>query len=168
MIRRGSGLAYQGDVIMDDRTFRNAMGKFATGITVITTEVDDKVHGMTANAFLSVSLNPKLVLVSVDKRAHMHEKLKQAKKYAISILAEDQQEMSMLFAGQIKENREVRFDRFNGMPVIPDALAWLTCHIVDEHPAGDHTLFIGQVTDLHLKEGKPLLYYEGRYRRLAD
>ncbi|MBA4493031.1 flavin reductase family protein [Paenactinomyces guangxiensis] len=152
---------------MDDRTFRKAMGKFATGITVITTEVENKIHGMTANAFMSVSLSPKLVLVSVSEKAHMHSQLKKAGTYAVSVLGADQQEMSMLFAGQIKGDRDIHFERFNEMPVIKGALAVLTCNKADEHRAGDHTLFIGEVTNLRVSEGEPLLYFQGRYRRLA-
>ena len=75
---------------MDDRFFRNAMGKFATGITVVSTEVDGEAHGMTANAFVSVSLTPKLVLVSIDKRARMLPLIQQSKKFAVSFLSADQ------------------------------------------------------------------------------
>jgi flavin reductase (DIM6/NTAB) family NADH-FMN oxidoreductase RutF len=92
---------------MDDRMFRNAMGKFATGVTVITTEVEDQVHGMTANAFMSVSLNPKLVLISIGEKAKMRDRIRQSKTYAVSFLAENQKEVSMQFAGQIKEEREL-------------------------------------------------------------
>ena len=91
---------------MDDRQFRQAMGKFATGVTVITTEVEGEVHGMTANAFMSVSLNPKLVVISIGERAQMLEKIKNSKKFAVNILSGEQQEYSMLFAGQIKEKRQ--------------------------------------------------------------
>jgi len=152
---------------MDDRVFRNAMGKFATGVTVITTEVDNEVHGMTANAFLSVSLNPKLILVSIAEKAKMLNKLKQAKKYTVSFLAEDQQEISKLFAGQIKEERDIEFDRLNDLPVIKEAIANVTCHVVSEYQVGDHTLFVGEVTDIRLKEGEPLVFFQGKYRELT-
>lgn len=151
---------------MDDRLFRNAMGNFATGITVITTEAEGKEHGMTANAFMSVSLNPKLVTISIGNNAKMLNYIKQAKKYAISFLAEDQQEVSMLFAGQIKDGRHYEFGRLNGMPVIEDALVNLSCNVVSEYEAGDHTLFIGEVTEMISKEGNPLLYFKGKYRDL--
>lgn len=150
---------------MDDRTFRKAMGKFATGVTVITTEVDGNVHGMTANAFMSVSLNPKLVVVSIGERAQMLEKIKDSKKYAINILASNQQELSMIFAGQTKDKRDVSFARLNGFPVISGALAQVTCEVVSQHVEGDHTLFIGKVVDLFVKDdGEPLLYVNGQYR----
>lgn len=151
---------------MDDRSFRSAMGKFATGVTVITTEVDGNVHGMTANAFMSVSLHPKLVVVSIGERAHMLEKIKKSKKYAVNILSAQQQELSMIFAGQIKEEREVSFDTLNGQSVLKGALAQVTCDVIGEHVEGDHTLFIGKVTDIHLEDHEPLLFFNGKYRSL--
>ena len=92
---------------MDDRLFRSAMGKFATGVTVLTTKVDGIVHGMTANAFMSVSLNPKLVMVSVGEKARMLEKIQQSQNFVINILAEEQEAISRLFAGQSDERREI-------------------------------------------------------------
>ncbi|WP_017727752.1 flavin reductase family protein [Halalkalibacterium ligniniphilum] len=151
---------------MDDRLFRNAMGNFATGITVITTELDGKEHGMTANAFMSVSLNPKLVVISIGNQAKMLDYIKKAKKYAVSILAANQQEASMLFAGQIKDGQPYEFARLNGMPIIEAALVNLTCEVVAEHEAGDHTLFIGEVKEMKINENDPLLYFQGRYRDL--
>ncbi len=94
---------------MDDRLFRNAMGKFATGVTVITTNVNGTIHGMTANAFMSVSLNPKLVVISIGEKASMLEHIKQSGTFTVNILSAQQQELSMLFAGQLKEKREVQF-----------------------------------------------------------
>ena len=152
---------------MDDRTFRNAMGKFATGVTVITTDLNGEAHGMTANAFMSVSLNPKLVLISIGEKARMLEKLNQSGKFAVNILSEGQQEVSMLFAGQIKEEKEMVFDKLNGVSVIKDALANIVCHVYGKQVAGDHTLFIGEVEDIILREGKPLTFYEGQYGQLA-
>ncbi|RPK03087.1 flavin reductase family protein [Priestia endophytica] len=151
---------------MDSRTFRNAMGTFATGITVITTEINGDVSGMTANAFMSVSLEPKLIVVSIDKKSRLLEKIHKSKKYGISILSEAQQEYSMIFAGQIKEKREVEFDRIGGIPVLKEALLTLSCNVVAEHEAGDHILFIGEVTDLNINKGEPLVFYNGKYRNL--
>lgn len=149
---------------MDDREFRNAMGKFPTGVTVITTEVDNEVHGMTANAFMSVSLNPKLVVVSIGEKAQVLEKIKKTNKYAVNILSADQQELSMMFAGQIKEREDVIFDRLSDLPVIKGALAQITCEVVNVHIEGDHSLIIGKVTDIHLEDHDPLLYFNGKYR----
>ncbi|MCR8643998.1 flavin reductase family protein [Paenibacillus sp. N1-5-1-14] len=150
---------------MDDQLFKKAMGKFATGVTVITTECEGVPYGMTANAFMSVSLDPKLVLVSVAHKASMFQRLEQSKKYAVNILSSEQQEYSMIFANQLK--KEVEFAYLDGFPVLNGALAIVKCDLVAAHEAGDHTLFIGQVTDIELNEGEPLLYASGKYRVLS-
>src|SRR4051812_24978521 len=153
---------------MDNRQFRTAMGKFATGVTVITTEHDGDVHGMTANAFMSVSLDPKLVVISIGERAKILNKIKGSKIFTVNILAADQQELSMIFAGQIKEPREVVFDRLDGKPVLAGAIAQIACEVSAEHVEGDHTLFIGRVTDIKLEDAEPLLFFSGRYRTLLE
>jgi flavin reductase (DIM6/NTAB) family NADH-FMN oxidoreductase RutF len=147
--------------------FRNAMGKFATGVTVITTAVNNEAHGMTANAFMSVSLSPKLVLISIGEKAKMNELIKDSGKFAVSILSEDQKEMSMIFAGQIKEKRDVEFKWVNELPVIQDSLVNLTCTVHDSYIAGDHTLYIGEVTDMILNDGNPLSFFEGQYKNIS-
>ncbi|PAE40819.1 flavin reductase family protein [Bacillus sp. 7884-1] len=153
---------------MDDRQFRTAMGKFATGVTVIATDLEGDVHGMTANAFMSVSLDPKLVVISIGEKARILEKIKQSKTFSVNILAADQQELSMIFAGQLKEHREVEFDRLDGKPVIKGAVAQIACEVSAEHLEGDHTLFIGRVTDIHLEDAEPLVFYSGKYRALVE
>ncbi|WP_160719895.1 flavin reductase family protein [Bacillus sp. USDA818B3_A] len=152
---------------MDDRQFRNAMGKFATGVTVVATEVGGSVHGMTANAFMSVSLSPKLVVVSISERAQMLEKMNQSRKFSVNILSSSQQELSMIFAGQQKNQQEVKFDRLGDVPVLSGALAQIVCEVSAAHVEGDHTLFIGKVTDLHMEDFEPLIYFSGKYRSLA-
>jgi flavin reductase (DIM6/NTAB) family NADH-FMN oxidoreductase RutF len=114
---------------MDDRQFRTAMGKFTTGVTVITTELDGDIHGMTANAFMSVSLDPKLVVISIGERAKILNKIKESQIFTVNLLAADQQELSMIFAGQIKEPREVVFDRLDGKPVLAGASAQVACEV---------------------------------------
>ena len=153
---------------MDDRQFRNAMGKFVTGVIVIATEADGEVHGMTANAFMSVSINPKLVVISIGEKARVLDKIKESQIFSVNILAADQEELSMIFAGQLKEHREVVFDRLDGKPVIPGAVAQIACEVSAEHVEGDHTLFIGKVTDIHLEDSEPLVFYSGRYRSLVE
>lgn len=154
---------------MDDRQFRNAMGKFATGVTVIATEVEGEgVHGMTANAFMSVSLDPKLVVISIGEKAKILDKIKQSKLFTVNILAADQQELSMIFAGQIKENKEVVFERLDGKPVLSGSVVQIACEVSTEHVEGDHTLFIGKVTDIKIEDVEPLVFYSGRYRSLAE
>jgi len=153
---------------MDDQTFRTAMGKFATGVTVVTTELNGEVQGMTANAFMSVSLEPKLILISVANKAKMNESIRNSGVFAVSLLANDQEEMSMYFAGQIKEKRDIAFKSFNAMPVIDGALANITCDVHNSHVEGDHTLYIGKVRDISISdEGKPLTYFSGRYYEIC-
>ncbi|AZV45231.1 flavin reductase family protein [Peribacillus asahii] len=152
---------------MDDRQFRTAMGRFATGVTVIATEVEGEAHGMTANAFMSVSLDPKLVVISIGEKAKILNKIKESGIFTVNILAADQQEMSMIFAGQIKD-RQVEFGRLDNKPVLPGAIAQVACEVSAEHVEGDHTLFIGKVTDIHLEEKEPLIFFNGKYRSLEE
>lgn len=153
---------------MDDRTFRNAMGKFATGVTIITTSVNNQVHGMTANAFMSVSLNPKLVLISVGEKANMNQRIKESGKFGISILTKEQQDMSMYFAGQLKEQRMIEFDWMQDIPVVPNSIANISCNVHATHQAGDHTLYIGEVKDIAFKDGDPLTFFEGKYGEFVN
>ena len=146
---------------MDDLLFRKAMGKFATGVTVLTTIHEGDIHGMTANAFMSVSLDPKLVVISVGKYARFLDKVTQSKRFAVNILAEDQQLVSQHFAG--KPQGEVQFATLDGLPVIDGAIAQITCEVASVYEEGDHTLFIGRVTDLKLEEKNPLLFFGGQY-----
>jgi flavin reductase (DIM6/NTAB) family NADH-FMN oxidoreductase RutF len=152
---------------MDKKTFRSAMGKFATGVTVITTLSDNKAHGMTANAFMSVSLNPKLVLISIDEKAKMLDKINESETFAVNILANYQKEFSMYFAGQTKEERNLEFDWISEIPVIKDALANIVCKVHSKQIAGDHTLFIGEVTDIAIRDGAPLTFFEGKYGQIV-
>lgn len=153
---------------MDDRQFRSAMGRFATGVTVIATEVDGDIHGMTANAFMSVSLDPKLIVISIGGKAKILNKIKESKIFTVNILAAEQKELSMIFAGQLKEHKEVEFARLDGKPVLPGSVVQVACEVAAEHVEGDHTLFIGKVTDIHLEDKEPLLFYSGKYRSLVE
>ena len=153
---------------MDNHKFRNAMGKFATGVTVITTEHEGEIHGMTANAFMSVSLNPKLIVVSVGEKAQMLNKISESKKFAVNILSENQQELSMMFAGQMKEKKKINFDRLAGQPIINFTVAQIACEVVNTHVEGDHTLFIGKVIDINIGDDEPLLFFEGQYRAIEE
>ncbi|MCE4048117.1 MULTISPECIES: flavin reductase family protein [Bacillaceae] len=152
---------------MDDKQFRTAMGKFATGVTVIATEVEGEVHGMTANAFMSVSLDPKLIVISVRKQASILAKLQSSQTFSVNILGEDQQEVSMIFAGQLKD-KQVDFNRLDGKPVIPGSIAQIACEVSGEHIEGDHILFIGKVTDIYVEDKAPLIYYNGKYGSLKE
>jgi flavin reductase (DIM6/NTAB) family NADH-FMN oxidoreductase RutF len=137
-------------------------------VTVITTRAGGQTHAMTANAFVSVSLEPPLVLVSIDRRARMDGLLADSRRYGVSVLAEDQEALSDYFAGRRAEAVPITFVDWNGWPVLQGAVARLVAEVVESHPAGDHTLHVGRVTAIDWQEGKPLLFYAGRYRKLAE
>ena len=151
---------------MDDRFFRDAMGKFATGVTVLLTENEGETHGMTANGFMSVSMDPKLVVISIGHKAKFLEKVSQSKKFSVNILAEDQERYSRHFAGRPEE--VVEFETLAGLPVLNGAIAQVACEVVSEHVEGDHTLFVGSVVDLRLEDKNPLLFFSGKYRKLSE
>ena len=157
---------------MDAAHFRQIFGHFATGVTVIATAVDGWMHAMTANAILSLSLDPVLLLVCVDKTAHMHEQMPKAGKFGVSILTEDQEDLSRLFAQHVAPEQErlqgaAYFLGPNGTPVLEHCLAYLECNVIDRAEGGDHTIFIGQaVHGEMLREAPPLVFYRGGYRKL--
>jgi flavin reductase (DIM6/NTAB) family NADH-FMN oxidoreductase RutF len=150
---------------------RKIMGHFATGVTVVTTKVGDELFGMTANAVTSLSLSPPLVLVCVDKRAAMHESLKQSMCYAMNLLAESQEAISTRFAMKgPKDFSDLHcFTAETGCPIFGDSLAYADCKVIDIAAGGDHDIFIGQIVagDLLKATDNPLLYYTGKYRKLA-
>ncbi|MBW7982709.1 flavin reductase family protein [Enterobacillus tribolii] len=147
--------------------FRRTLGQFATGVIVITTEHQGEIHGMTANAFMSGSMSPPLVIVSVDKRTRMHGYLRLGGHYGVSVLAGDQEAMSRHFGGQPQHNHTVNFSRRGGQPVLDGALAWIAARIVHEYDCGDHTLFVGHVNALgHAEGGDALGFHRGRYTAL--
>lgn len=152
----------------DTKLFRNALGRFATGVTIITTHDGERIHGMTANAFISVSLDPPLVLISLDNRCNMHRMLPTTGRFGISVLAEDQEHLSSHFAGRPIEGIELSFVTREGVPVLDQALAYVVAHVVDTHPAGDHTLYIGHVDHFESRDGRPLLFYGGKYRQVLE
>lgn len=154
------------DVLIEPATFRAALGRFASGVTVVTTVVDDEVYGMTASAFVSVSLDPPLVLVSVDKHAHMHDYLKQTKRYGVSVLGAEQVVHSNHFAGFDQSDFAPEFRWLDGVPVLTGAISTLALNVVAVHEAGDHSLFVGEVTELSYTDDEPLLYFVGKYGSL--
>jgi flavin reductase (DIM6/NTAB) family NADH-FMN oxidoreductase RutF len=146
---------------------RRTLGMFATGVTVITTKAEDQIHGMTANAFMSVSLRPPLIVISVDRRARMHRLLAEGVRFAVNVLASDQEELSDRFAGRAVEGGvEVAFDAVGDTPTVRGALATLVARVVRSSWGGDHSLFVGQVEYARYGEGEPLLFHGGRYEHL--
>ena len=160
---------------LDSADFRKVIGNFASGVTVVTTDVDGTLHGLTANAVSSVSLEPLLILVCVDKGAVSHGQLEAASHFGMSILSETQEDVSNTFArtappeqGDSGTLRGVRVRRADcGVPLIEGAVAWLACEKHEAVDAGDHTIFLGRVIEGGVEyEAAPLLYFRGGYRRL--
>jgi flavin reductase (DIM6/NTAB) family NADH-FMN oxidoreductase RutF len=154
--------------------FRKALGHFSTGVTVVTVEREPgKIHGMTANSFTSVSLEPMLILVCVDKRAKMLGLLEKKKRFGISVLKAGQEAISEYFAkrehsSEAEQRLGIHFrPTTGGAPVIEGTLLQMGCNLIASHLAGDHTIFVGEVHDAEMHEGEPLLYFRGEYRRIA-
>ena len=151
--------------------FRDLLGRFATGVTVLTARAPDgRPFGMTANAVASVSLDPPLVLVCIDRTRDMHEVLRTAPRFALSVLAADQEPVSRRFA-------EDSADRFagtamlegpHGLPLVAGAVAYIQCDKRDAVAAGDHTIFIGLVTGGTASDRPPLVYFRAGYGRYED
>ncbi|MGE0315416.1 MAG: flavin reductase family protein [Lautropia sp.] len=153
----------------DARQFRDAMGRFATGVVVISTEFENAAHAMTANAFMSGSLEPPLVLVSVACTARMHQRIREARVFGISVLTQTQQAISNHFAGKPMKDGLPAFDRVGGLPVVAGAAVQLAADLEHDYGCGDHTLFVGRVSELRLAPDgpQPLLFHGGRYARVA-
>jgi flavin reductase (DIM6/NTAB) family NADH-FMN oxidoreductase RutF len=155
---------------VDPGLFRRTMGLFATGVTVIATQVGEEVHAMTANAVTSLSLEPMLILTCVGKRARMVAFLKRANGFSINILREEQKALSTFFAGGWKEDTPppFRFVPWTGGPRLEGCLAALGCELVEWHEGGDHWIVIGRVKALHegIEPREPLLFFGGHYGQL--
>ncbi len=157
---------------IDPATFRSVLGRFASGVTVVT--VRDNLHydhGMTVSAFCSLSLEPPLVLICVEKSASLHAVIangETASQFAVNILESKQEELARRFADDhINRFDGVGFTRgTTGAPIIDDCLAVIECEVQSRHPAGDHTIVIGAVIASATSEGSPLLYYRGGYATL--
>ena len=150
--------------------FRQALSQFASGITVITTrDAAGRAYGLTVSAFSSVSLDPPLVLVSVDKKSDSHPGFREGKRFAVSILAEGQEEVSRRFAWK-------GGDRFSGpmldgqlgLPLVPGALCHLECEVMSATDAGDHVIYVGHVLFAAVQPGRPLVYHRGAYRQFVE
>src|SRR2546427_6564874 len=132
---------------VDSRAFRNALGRFATGVTVVTTAVADGVHGMTANAFTSVSLDPPLVLISVGKQARMHAHILQTTRFGVSVLSQDQVAVAWSFAGRPQEGPQPVFQWRGGVPLLAHPPVPPACSVEAEYPRGGPTLFLCRGSD---------------------
>ena len=156
------------DAMVDENRFRDVMSRLVTGVALVTCRLDGSVHGLTVNAVSSVSLNPPLVLVCLDRRGNSHDPVIAAGAFAVSVLASHQEEMAHRFARGTHRERfaGVKFrDSSSGSPVLPDALAWLDCRVQAVHPAGDHSIVVGEVLGCGAGEGDPLVFFRSEYGR---
>ncbi len=147
--------------------FRKVMGRFATGVTVITARANGTVRGMTANAFMSGSLEPVLCVVSVAKRAHMHAHLTAAGTFAVNILTIGQDDYATHFAGHPIPGFDPPIAEVEGVPTLAEATARIVADTVSTADCGDHTLFIGHIRWMAADNRPPLLYHAGRYAYLV-
>lgn len=151
--------------------FRHALGRFASGVTVVTTrDADNRLHGITVSAFCSVSLEPPLILVCIEKKAGSHHAFSAGKAFVVNLLAAHQQHISDRFASHIADKFEgVAYRQgIEDLPVLNEALANLECVLKHAYEAGDHTIFVGEIETAHISDGEPLVYFHGNYRNLAN
>jgi flavin reductase (DIM6/NTAB) family NADH-FMN oxidoreductase RutF len=148
--------------------FRAALGRFASGVTVVTTkDAKGKLHGITVSAFCSVSLQPPMVLICIEKTAGSHYAFEESNVFIVNVLREGEAEMSELFAS-IKDDKfeNIEFDTgIDGVPILKDTLARLECRVTFSYHGGDHSIFVGEVENVTVDEGQPLLYFRGQYGR---
>jgi flavin reductase (DIM6/NTAB) family NADH-FMN oxidoreductase RutF len=153
---------------IDDARFRQAMGHFASGVTVVTTAAGGELYGMTVSSFSSLSLNPPLILICIDKGVPSHDILKDAGRFVVNILEERQEHLSRRFATSASDKfKGVAWHTGKlGLPVLANTLAVIECSLRDILDGGDHSIFIGEVVDAEIREGAPLLYYRRGYHEL--
>ena len=153
----------------DPIQFRNACGAFATGVTIVTTRTEAGDHGMTANAFMSISLDPPLIAVSIARTAKMCPLIERAGRYAVSVLAAGTEELAMHFAGRPSADIGEPLRDLDGLPVARGASAVFAAHVDQAVEAGDHVIFIGRVSAFETAEDNgPLTFHKGRFGRLHE
>lgn len=158
-------------VSIDATNFRHVMRKFATGVTALTVRDGEIIHGMTANAFASVSLSPTLVLVCIEKGNTTHDFVSRAGNFAMNILSAEQEILAKRFAKQIAAPTDPFADvayhsAATGAPILDDCVVYVDCRVVATHDAGDHTIFVGRVDDAgygSARDRAPLLWLDGKY-----
>lgn len=154
---------------LDPIAFRNACGAFATGVTIITTRLDETDHGMTANAFMSISLDPPLVAISIAKTAKMLPLIEASGRYAVSVLDAGSETLAWHFAGKPQEDIGTPLRDLDGLPVAQHASAVFATHVEQTVDAGDHVIFIGHVSALETDaEAQPLTFYKGQFGKLQE
>ena len=156
---------------IDKNELRRVMGHFATGVTVITTHSrDGKPYGLTANAFTSVSLEPPILLICVDKKAESYPFFEESKVFTVNILADDQEALSRRFAvsGGPKFEGVAYRPGANGAPILEGTLGYIECKLGATYPGGDHTIYLGEIQQAETRDAKPLVFFRGGYRALGD
>jgi len=156
---------------IEKNQLRQVMGHFATGVTIITTiNKDGQMHGLTANAFTSVSLEPPLLLISVDKKAESWPAFEESKVFTVNILADDQEALSRKFAvsGGNKFEGVAYRQGGDGAAILDGTLAFVECKLWAAYEGGDHSIYLGEIQEASVREGKPLLFFRGGYRALGD
>lgn len=156
---------------IDKNQLRQVMGHFATGVTIITTlNKAGQAHGLTANAFTSVSLEPPLLLISVDKKAESWSAFEESRVFTVNILADHQEALSRKFAvsGGNKFDGVAYRAGANGAAILEGALAYIECTLYASYEGGDHSIYLGEIQQAETREGKPLLFFRGGYRSLGD
>lgn len=151
--------------------FRAALGNFASGVTVVTTtDAAGKMHGITVSAFCSVSLEPPLVLICIEKTTASHYAFEESAIFVVNILSESQPDVSEHFAAPFRDKFDgIEFEIGDlGAPVLTDALVNLECRLRHSLNGGDHSIFVGEVEKVRFGLDRPLVYFRGEYRRLAD
>lgn len=151
---------------IDHHELRSTLGRFTTGVTIVTTPVGDSVHAMTLNAFLSVSLDPPLIAVCINKNAKMHELIEASGVYGVSVLPHEAAHVSQHFAGRPVDGFEPRFTWVGSVPLLEGAIAHLGTTVIDAHEVGDHTIYTGEIRYFNHTDDKPLIFFGGRYRSL--
>jgi flavin reductase (DIM6/NTAB) family NADH-FMN oxidoreductase RutF len=148
--------------------FRAALGRFASGVTIVSVQDDEGTHGITVSAFCSVSMEPPLVLVSIGRRARVHARIGAVGRFGVSVLSDAQLALSDRFAGRPDVVEAPAWETGGwDTPVLEGALARLDCHVEQTVEAGDHTLYIGRVVRADVHEGEPLAYWRGAYRSVV-
>lgn len=163
-------------VSVDPLYFRRVMRKFATGVTVLSVRDGETIHGMTANAFASVSLSPTLVLICIEQGNTTHAFVSRAGNFAMNILSVEQEVLAKRFAKQLGAPADPFADiafhsAATGAPIFDDCIAYVDCRVVAAHDAGDHTIFVGQVEAAGFgsaREQTPLLWLDGKYASVPN
>jgi flavin reductase (DIM6/NTAB) family NADH-FMN oxidoreductase RutF len=152
---------------IDPTTFRRVMGRFATGVAVVSFLRDGQATGMTVNSFMSVSLDPPLVLISVRRASVFVKHMRVGGRCGINILSEQQRKLGPHFANHPEKDVDVRFEVHEGTPLLAGSLAQMVARVIDIYPAGDHLLFIAAIEHLtHGPEAQPLIFFSGRYKQI--